>query len=868
MASPIPPSGAMSTSSNLFQCGTCAQSFTRIDHLGRHVRSRKLPTPKRSRTGAQCATSDSVACETSPLVSGSPTNAHSDLLSRHSALHNPQREAPAAKRRRNGANVAPSRASKACEACAVDHLRCDDEKPCRRCQRRGIPCSLPGNSGDLIATTAAVTTDDNQRQVDPSGDVAGLLSTTSAHAPHPLEEPDSSQSNLQPDTNTHMLVPGVDDSLNYEFPVSRGELVSFGLETNLDLSVLDLSFLESYNARAPFEYEAATVSTTGPLTDAIESQDVETDQAAKEERSSQRIRWRFVPVAHDNGYAEHGNLLLSGQNGHDATPQSLLNIQPGPEHGDCVTLASRDKILSMVLSQMPKPFLLNAASFPSPELLDRLIRYYLSVPSASPSQWIHMSTFSIKACRPELLLAMAAAGAVLTPDPALRKLGYALQEVLRHQLPAACEGDNTLIKDLELQQAFLVSLEISLWSGNSRKMELCESERHALITIIRRRGLFDAGRYPRITVHPSDSGEKLESKWRLWVRAESNKRLVYRLWQHDTQCSTVLLTGPLISYAELSLPLPSCSRLWNAPTAEQWRVSVSLQEAEGQAGLYTRSLTECVMNMDLLESHRATIDMNLSCTAVLQALWGLAWEYRQMSLLTGSANTSTPPRSWSAGLLMASRYQQLTEMLDYFKVAYGNETWLYWNSTLMHLHISLEEVQLLATGLEQPDALAQIPPTLCAWSTSKDGRTAIWHAAQIVRELRGSRPQCLRDFAAVALYQAALTLWAYGMCVGSLSSIPTAQESIWVDGEETDRIQRFISVGRGRPMLHGWSPKGEFVDLWDSTAILTMAIQLMRDNHSGPDACEPPLVECLIHALQKLLEVAAWPHQAIASNLP
>ncbi|KAJ0416731.1 hypothetical protein BJY00DRAFT_325986 [Aspergillus carlsbadensis] len=861
MPSPSPPSGALSTSSNLFQCGTCSQSFTRIDHLGRHVRSR-------SHTGAQCATNDSVACEVPPRRAEEPANHDSDLLSRHSALHNPQKEATAAKRRRNGANVAPSRASKACEACAVDHLRCDDEKPCRRCQRRGIPCTLPGRTGEPIGQLTNVPTGDNQVETDsPAGidDVPDLQHTPLLQPPPQPEQSEVIQPRLQPVPSTCMLAPDVDDTLQYDIPASRGELVSFGLETNLDLSVLDLSFLESYNARAPFEYEAATVSTTEPLTDAIEGEPIETDRATKEERSSQRIRWRFVPVAQDNGYAEHGNLLLSGQNGHDGTPQSLLNVQAGPHHEDCVSLASRDKILSMVLGQMSKPFLLNAASFPSPELLDRLVRYYLTVPFASPNQWIHMSTFSTKTCRPEVLLAMAAAGAVLTPDPALRKLGYAMQEVLRHQLPAVYEGDNTLIKDLELQQAFLVGLEIGLWSGNSRKMELCESERHALITIIRRRGLFDAARYPQITVHPSDSGERLDNKWRLWVRAESNKRLVYRLWQHDTQCSTVLLTGPLISYAELSLPLPSCSMLWNAPNAEQWRDVFCLQEAEGQVGCHTRSLTECVMNMDLLESDRAMIDMNLSCTAVLQALWGLAWEYRQMSLLTGSANTAAPPRSWSAGLLMASRYQQLTEMLDYFKVAYGSETSLYWNSTLMHLHMSLEEVQLLATGLEQPDILGQIPPTLGAWSASKDGRTAVWHAAQIIREVRSSRPQCLRDFAVVALYQATLALWAYGMAFEGLSSISASHESIWVDGEDSDHIQRFISVGRGRPILHGWSPEGGFVDLWDPTAVLTMAMQLMHDNHSGLDAHEPPLVECLIHALQKLREVTAWSRQAIAS---
>ncbi|GES65089.1 C6 transcription factor RegA [Aspergillus terreus] len=821
MASPSPQSVAASTNKNLFQCGTCSQSFTRIDHLGRHVRSHTQEKPYRC----------SVCNKRFGRV---------DLLSRHSALHNPRRDTTALKRR-NGVNVASSRASKACEACAVDHLRCDDEKPCRRCQRRAIPCTLPGSPVRQIAQAPiAVPGDDGP--VETNGPQDAELQVI-VDAQQPLDQQDASASSIQPPPDTCMLLPDVDESLQYEYPVSRGELVNFGLEMSLDLSVLDLSFLDSYNTRAPFEYEAATVSTTEPLLDATEGGATETEQAAKEDRSTQRIRWRFVPVARDNGYAEHGNLLLSGQNGHDDTPQSLLNVQPCPDSddGDYVTLASRDKILSIVLSQMPKPFLFNAASFPSPELLDRLARYHLSVRFASPNEWIHK--------------AMAAAGALLTPDPALRKLGYAMQEVLRHQLPAVYESDNTLIKDLELQQAFLIDLEIGLWSGNSRKMELCESRRHTLITIIRRRGLFDAARYPRISVHPNDSGQSLESKWKLWVRAESKKRLVYRLWKHDTQCSTVLLTGPLISYAELSLPLPCCPRLWNALNAEQWRDIFCLHESEAQPSFRTRSLMECIMNMDLLDSHRATIDMNLSCTAVLQALWGLSWEYRQMSLLTSTASTCTPPRSWSAGLLMGSRYQQLTEMLNYFKVAYGNETSLYWNSTLMHLHMSLEEVQLLATGLEQLDTLGKIPPTIAAWSASKDGRTAVWHAAQIVREARGSRPQCLRDFAAVALYQATLALWAYGMAIGSLANISTAQESIWIDSEETEHIQRFISLGRGRPALHGWSPQGGFVDLWDPTAVLTMAIQLMHYNHSGSDACEPPLVECLIHALQKLLEV-------------
>ncbi|KAL2812179.1 hypothetical protein BJX63DRAFT_397190 [Aspergillus granulosus] len=847
---PLPSPGhterRSSTSSNPFQCGTCSQSFTRIDHLGRHIRSHTQEKPYR--------------CQVCNKRFG-----RVDLLSRHSALHNTQKDSSTPKCRRKAGNVAPSRASQACEACAVDHLRCDDEKPCRRCQRRGIICALPLKVGGPTPPVTMGTPSDQQAgPLNPQNE-GDMHLPPSLQSQWPSDTPNNSNAN-------GLLMPGatgvhtnMDGPLPCATSISRGELITFGWETNLDLSVMDLSFLESYNIRAPFEYEAATVSTVPPPAQEHEDESLGREQSAVKERSSQRIRWRFVPAPQDNGYAEHGNLLLSNQTGTDATPQSLRDLAMGPVPDDCVDLASRDKILSIVLRQMPHPFSMNAASFPSPELLDRLIRYYVSVPFTNPDVWIHQPTFSAKESPPELVLAMAAAGAVLTPDSALRKLGFAMQEVLRHQLAAVFEGDNTLIGRLELHQAFLVGLEVSLWSGNSRKMELCETERHALITMVRRRGKFDAAKHPRMTVHPTDSGKTLEDIWRLWVREESTKRLVYRLWQHDTQCSIVLSTAPLISYAELSLPLPASLALWNAPTAERWRDLFCLQESSNQSIPRTLSLTECVMNMDLLDNHRNMIDMSLSCTGVVQAMWGLTWEYRQMSLLTSSGNANTPSRAWSANLLMASRYQQLTEMLDYFGIAYRNESPLYWNCTLMHLHMSLEEIQLLATTLEQPETGTQTPAAIQTWSASKEGRLSVRHAAQIICDVRACRPQCVRAFTAVALYQATLALWAYGVGVSAhnISETSTSHESVWLDAVEDEHVRRFISLGRGRPMLRGELANSDFINLWDPTAVLNMSIRLMRDNHSAADAIPPPLVESLAHAMQKLLEVTTWWGQAV-----
>lgn len=438
-------------------------------------------------------------------------------------------------------------------------------------------------------------------------------------------------------------------------PITRGGLVAFGLETNLDLSMVDLSFLESYNARAPFEYEAATTSTLAPTAQAVENEATEADHAAEQDQSVQRLRWRFVPVPQDHGYAEHGNLLLSGQVGSHSPPTSLRDVDMGPGPDNCLDLASRDKIMSIALSQMPQSFSLNAASFPSPELLDRLIRYFLSVPFSTAGAWIHRSTFIPRHSRSELLLAMAAAGAVLTPDSALQKLGFAMQEVVRHRLSTVFEADNTRIRDLELLQTFLLCLEIGLWSANSRKMEISESFRHPLITMLRRRGRFDAAGYLSIAVDPVDSGQALEDKWRLWVREESIKRLVYHLWQHDVQCSMVLMTSPLMSYAELSLPLPACPALWNASDAKSWKEIIRTQQA-GQFSSRPTPLTECVLNMDLLESNRHVIDMRLSCTAVLHAIWGLIWEYRQMSLLTRSSNKGHGNNTLARGIPISAAH--------------------------------------------------------------------------------------------------------------------------------------------------------------------------------------------------------------------
>lgn len=71
------------------------------------------------------------------------------------------------------------------------------------------------------------------------------------------------------------------------------------------------------------------------------------------------------------------------------------------------------------------------AYFPSSQLLNNLVHLYLHSPVSRAASFIHVPTFDPNERRAELLAAMAAGGAVLTSNPALIKLGFAIAEVAR-----------------------------------------------------------------------------------------------------------------------------------------------------------------------------------------------------------------------------------------------------------------------------------------------------------------------------------------------------------------------------------------------------------------------------------------------------
>lgn len=163
-----------------------------------------------------------------------------------------------------------------------------------------------------------------------------------------------------------------------------------------------------------------------------------------------------------------------------------------------------------------------------------------------------------------------------------------------------------------------------------------------------------------------DSVEHLDAKWKQWVEQESYKRcvhlatsislmksdsqrLAYHLFEHDIHMTMVKHRPPLITYAELTLALPSSKTLWLAPTAEIWRTRyLETNITSNPPSLLTLLKDEA----DIL-CLPSDIDSQVTRSTYLHGIAAQIWEHAQQSVLL---HDSSDP---SSQLWARSRQQKL-----------------------------------------------------------------------------------------------------------------------------------------------------------------------------------------------------------------
>ncbi|KAJ8123955.1 hypothetical protein O1611_g9475 [Lasiodiplodia mahajangana] len=641
-------------------------------------------------------------------------------------------------------------------------------------------------------------------------------------------------------------------------------VLDFCDDTSYELNEVDFGMLDHWNLDGMSERPVVTQAVT-PQTD-----DSSVDMAQMR-RKLVKIwtdsPWRWVPDKRDHGYIEHANLPLPCR---DSASQQFQEHQRQIDRvvQDKLDSSSRDKILVVVLGACNTDTIKMrvAASFPSAEIMDTLTHIFLAAHLCSVSSWIHFGTLVLNTQWPEWLAIAAAAGATMTPVPTLRKFGFAIAEAVRLLIPSKFEENNTGIANLGLVQTLVLGQDISLWSGNRRKMEIAECHLLIPITMMRYRGRFQRSSYPAIVVSESDQGGELEEKWKRWYEAESWKRLAFHCYTRDTQASMTTLASPTMSYAELTLPLPESKELWFAKTAVEWKQEY-LVRFTGQTKR-PPCLGDLLRDINLLTANYQRLDTQYTISIYLHAFWNLIFEWRQLS----AVHRSNPfQNNYRAGpnLILNSRHQELCKALSSFQLvtadqhaSFSAQEALLLNLILMNLHVSLDDLQLFA-GKEGEDQARRVYPILQQWSESSEARQALWHAGQILRQAKTFPSGHLKQFYAVGVHHAALALWTYGVVTRATrnqASSNMSQQVVYIDGQESTEVQRFVEFGQGRPTIRGIrSNDGQNIEsgLEDPRSCMEISQEVLRMNFSTGQELLPPMVENLCHLIKQLGE-AAW----------
>jgi hypothetical protein len=203
----------------------------------------------------------------------------------------------------------------------------------------------------------------------------------------------------------------------------------------------------------------------------------------------------------------------------------------------------------------------------------------------------------------------------------------------------------------------------------------------------------------------------------------------------------------------------------------------------------------------------------------------------------------------------------------------------------MLLYVDLDNVQRFAGKHGEIEA-RRAYALLETWAVDEQSRNAVCHAGQVLRAGRAVPQYGLRGFESIALYQATLVLWVYGvlqcavvptisskekaslnhpasLTVGASNECLLSRQSederrILLDGPVTTDVKRYVELGRGAPGLsleRSDHQTTQFCDLRNLQSVMAVGVSVLESNYtsnSGKEKSLPPLPGRLRDLMQAL----------------
>ncbi|KAE9363819.1 hypothetical protein N431DRAFT_489671 [Stipitochalara longipes BDJ] len=811
---PRPLSGSP-LAADTHQCHICQRSYERADRLSRH-----LKTHENARR---------YHCQQCPKAFN-----RADLLKRHVMIH------PSSCDDAGLGDVGigfprADRASQACIACAAAKARCEDHKPCCRCQRKKITCEVPRHTANRARGPPSSSKKSQSCSSSPKIPASNYIHTTlqqstngisrlrpqREHAVNPVprasvEHPSSvispdanyynsdicdSQAASQSGADSEMRGPTLMEGMLAQMDIYdmhsqpmagdqllldniMNEILFMPSTADFNNQELDVNFLDFVFREEQFEMfpalstetsnEATTVKVKAAGRPSGNTRDIHAGYAA-----FTRSPWLYTPAQRDCVLRDGGDLTLDEDSITSAlTPKSTGLTPIAPSCGfPTITSAMRDKMYYLV-STMNR-YTSRIPDFPSLDVINQVVEAFFVRQTYQVDNWIHVPTIGQSDIILELVLALVVAGSTVTSVPAIWRMGLVLQDVVRIKLGELWDQENIATRKLQPLQAWMLCLDAGLWSGFQRPMEVTESFAQTLITMMRRGGMLGAAPDTQALIpHESDTGQILEAKWKKWIQRESFKRLSIHLFLHDTRTSIALQKHPLVSIMELTISLPASQNIFLAGSATEWKSyfpqhSVPLARPSLQ-------LIDVMHDITILENLQSEVDVSLCYMAAAHGFWCQIWGFRESWKFhaMGSSKDSVH-RLW-----LVTQQRELYHQVKAFEEnllsiqVCRSELLVVVELLLMILHVSPEELQRFA-GKNGEAAASQASDSLEEWSSSEQARRTVWHAGQVLR-WAALMPQAeLRDFYAIAVHFASLALWAFGHQTNSKDTInnPKSQKN-------------------------------------------------------------------------------------------
>jgi Fungal Zn(2)-Cys(6) binuclear cluster domain/Zinc finger, C2H2 type len=429
-----------------YQCGTCKKTYNRADHLIRHVRSHTHEKP--------------YVCDICGKGFARP-----DLLKRHASGHEDDEKNAAdsstAKKRKITTNPNPilvNRVTSACKACASSKLKCSEGKPCDRCIKKQLVCEDSSSSEDVSRSAVSQGQGNGCHPQDgnfrgPSNAEQDVLQPTQAESDAADSIPGTQPAvprlelvvtdgvmelngsyfpeflrNVVAESGSSESTPGFDPLANFNQSFFPQNYIDLGTEDGDYSWSSDLWYSDGLQDAFKLPFESTFTPYAATMSNSSENS---SSAGVGVDAFKRSLIGSWTPHAEDSGMMERQNLIAPKNVDTMPVFTESKKILPEP-----LSLNARDRILGMVLETCPQSAASRViASFPSAEFLTDCIQYYFCRRHEEQiDSYIHLPTFRPNTERAELLAMLAAAGAVCTASNVVRKLGYALQEAVRHAI--------------------------------------------------------------------------------------------------------------------------------------------------------------------------------------------------------------------------------------------------------------------------------------------------------------------------------------------------------------------------------------------------------------------------------------------------